>query len=75
MPSTNDDDTVAPDVSVERDFDQNEMISADKPDNAVGDMMNGSDDVLLKYIDDDFESYSNIFENAKTIFLMLIKRG
>lgn len=42
------------------------MISGDKPDNAVGDMMNGSDDVLLKYIDDDFESYSNIFENAKT---------
>lgn len=66
MPSTNDDDTVAPDVNVERDFGQNEMISGDKPDNAVGDMMNGSDDVLLKYIDDDFESYSNIFENAKT---------
>lgn len=28
--------------------------------------MNSSDDVLLKYIDDDAESYSNIFENAKT---------
>lgn len=26
----------------------------------------GSDDVLLKYIDDDFDSYSNIFDNAKT---------
>ncbi len=26
----------------------------------------GSDDVKLKYIDDDPESYSNIFENAKT---------
>ena len=26
----------------------------------------GSDDVKLKYIDDDAESYSNIFENAKT---------
>ncbi len=31
-----------------------------------GGMMNGSDDVLLKYIDDEFESYSNIFDNAKT---------
>lgn len=26
----------------------------------------GSDDVLLKYIDDDAQSYSNIFDNAKT---------
>ncbi len=26
----------------------------------------GSDDVKLKYIDDTFESYSNIFDNAKT---------
>lgn len=31
-----------------------------------GGMMNGSDDVLLKYIDDNAESYSNIFESAKT---------
>ena len=31
-----------------------------------GGMMNGSDDVLLKYIDDSAESYSNIFESAKT---------
>lgn len=30
------------------------------------DSMKSSDDVLLKYIDDDAESYSNIFENAKT---------
>lgn len=29
-------------------------------------MINGSDDVLLKYTDDSFESYSNIFDNAKT---------
>ena len=29
-------------------------------------MLSGSDDVLLKYIDDEFESYSNIFDNAKT---------
>lgn len=29
-------------------------------------MMNGSDDVLLKYIDDEIESYNNIFNNAKT---------
>ncbi len=31
-----------------------------------GGMMNGSDDVLLKYIDDDIDSYPNIFSNAKT---------
>ena len=31
-----------------------------------GRMMNGSDDVLLKYIDDEIESYNNIFNNAKT---------
>lgn len=31
-----------------------------------GGMTNGSDDVLLKYIDDEIESYSNIFDNAKT---------
>lgn len=29
-------------------------------------MINGNDDVLLKYTDDSFESYSNIFDNAKT---------
>lgn len=29
-------------------------------------LINASDDVLLKYIDDDFDSYSNIFDNAKT---------
>lgn len=31
-----------------------------------GDMLNGSDDVLLKYIDDNASSYANIFDNAKT---------
>lgn len=31
-----------------------------------GGMANGSDDVLLKYIDDNTESYSNIFDQAKT---------
>lgn len=28
--------------------------------------LNGSDDVLLKYTDDDYDSYANIFDNAKT---------
>ena len=42
-----------------------------KPDKKSGDFMRddmarGSDDVLLKYIDDDVDSYSNIFDNAKT---------
>lgn len=37
------------------------------PDGAMpGGCMNGSDDVLLKYIDDEMESYANIFNNAKT---------
>lgn len=31
-----------------------------------GGMTNASDDVLLKYIDDEAGSYSNIFDNAKT---------
>lgn len=31
-----------------------------------GGMMSGSDDVLLKYTDDEFASYANIFDNAKT---------
>ena len=31
-----------------------------------GGNMNASDDVLLKYIDDDYDSYQNIFDNAKT---------
>lgn len=31
-----------------------------------GSMLNSSEDVLLKYIDDNYDSYSNIFENAKT---------
>lgn len=35
------------------------------PENSGG-MTNGSDDVLLKYIDDEISSYSNIFDNAKT---------
>ncbi|MDO4311938.1 MAG: CotH kinase family protein [Eubacteriales bacterium] len=36
-----------------------------KGDNMQDGMSIGSDDVLLKYIDDDFDSYSNIFDNAK----------
>lgn len=36
------------------------------PGGKGGGMSNGSDDVLLKYIDDDADRYSNIFENAKT---------
>ncbi len=36
------------------------------PDGGSPDGQNSSDDVLLKYIDDDADSYSNIFDNAKT---------
>ena len=32
----------------------------------MGGMSKGNDDVLLKYIDDNPDSYSNIFDNAKT---------
>lgn len=43
---------------------------ASNEDNKQGEMQKaggmGSDDVKLKYIDDDADSYSNIFENAKT---------
>lgn len=39
------------------------MPTKQKP---FGGMMGGSDDVLLKYIDDEPESYPNIFDNAKT---------
>ena len=36
------------------------------PDGGSPDGQNSSDDVLLKYIDDNADSYSNIFDNAKT---------
>lgn len=38
----------------------------DFPDGGSPDGRNSSDDVLLKYIDDDADSYANIFDNAKT---------
>lgn len=43
----------------------NEM-PRNSPGGAPGQMAMGSDDVLLKYIDDELDSYSNIFGNAKT---------
>ncbi|MBQ6039245.1 MAG: CotH kinase family protein [Oscillospiraceae bacterium] len=49
------------------DFDPSKMFGEDgkMPDfKGFGGM--GSDDVKLKYIDDDIDSYSNIFNNAKT---------
>lgn len=36
------------------------------PGGGRGSMANGSDDVLLKYIDDNIDSYANIFNHAKT---------
>ncbi len=41
-------------------------MQGNMPGGMSGGMSNGSDDVLLKYIDDDADSYSNIFDNAKT---------
>lgn len=43
---------------------ENRKFPGDMRGGAPGGM--GSDDVKLKYIDDDAESYSNIFDNAKT---------
>ena len=45
-----------------------QMPNGDMPefDMPGGGMNNGSADVLLKYIDDEITSYSNIFDNAKT---------
>lgn len=45
---------------------QNGQMPYAMRDGNRGDRMNGSDDVLLKYIDDEVDSYSNIFDNAKT---------
>lgn len=47
------------------DFDK-DVLPDDVKEKIGGGMTNGSDDVLLKYIDDNVESYSNIFDNAKT---------
>lgn len=35
-------------------------------DGGKGGMMGSSDDVLLKYVDDEIDSYANIFDSAKT---------
>jgi len=57
------------------DFDPSQMFGGEIPDFSNGGMGGfgggmpggmGSDDVKLKYTDDDFDSYSNIFNNAKT---------
>jgi hypothetical protein len=47
-------------------MDQPDGMQGNMPGGKGGGMSNGSDDVLLKYIDDDADSYSNIFDNAKT---------
>ncbi len=43
-----------------------DMPDGDMQGKEKGGMIIGSDDVLLKYVDDDIESYANIFNNAKT---------
>lgn len=45
---------------------EGELPGGQVPDGGSGGGMNASDDVLLKYIDDEIESYANIFDNAKT---------
>lgn len=44
----------------------NKTIDNEGGNRSNGSMLNSSEDVLLKYIDDNYDSYSNIFENAKT---------
>lgn len=48
--------------------DESTKKDSQRPDRNMqnGRMGNGSDDVLLKYIDENADSYSNIFDNAKT---------
>lgn len=50
------------------DFDPSKMFGGDgeNSDGGKGGFGMGSDDVKLKYTDDDIDSYSNIFNNAKT---------
>ncbi len=62
-----------PDFSQMPDMSQIPEMSENSEDRAFADRGEkggmggkGSDDVKLKYIDDSFESYSNIFDNAKT---------
>lgn len=69
-----DDNTEHSDGDAENNKDKNRIPGGMKggraPENMPGGfgggMNKGSDDVLLKYVDDDVESYSNIFDNAKT---------
>ncbi len=44
----------------------NKTIDNEGGNRSNGSMLNSSEDVLLKYIDDNYDSYSNIFDNAKT---------
>ena len=69
-----DDNTEHSDGDAENNKDKNRIpggmkggrVPGNMPGGFGGGMNKGSDDVLLKYIDDDVESYSNIFDNAKT---------
>ncbi len=66
---TQQDDTQQKDMTPPNDLempDGMEMPNGDMQQSGGKEMMNGSDDVLLKYIDDDAGSYANIFDNAKT---------
>ncbi len=60
-----DDNSVAMDFSYKKDgFEMPDMGNKGNMGGFGGGM--GSDDVKLQYIDDNFDSYSNIFESAKT---------
>ena len=66
-PPTNSQNASESEKSVQSNSDPAETPDGQKPDGIGGsNMISGNDDVLLKYIDDEADSYSNIFNNAKT---------
>jgi spore coat protein CotH len=56
-----------PDMGDMGDFNPSKMFGGDGGKGGFGGFGMGSDDVKLKYSDDDESSYTNIFNNAKTV--------
>ncbi|MCF0106396.1 MAG: CotH kinase family protein [Holdemanella sp.] len=54
------------DMQIPDDFQPEQMPQGDQPGQGGKGGGMGSDDVKLKYIDDNYDSYTNIFNNAKT---------
>lgn len=54
------------DAAQKPEFGQSDGQDRQKMEHMGSGRPNGSEDVLLKYIDEEYDSYSNIFDNAKT---------